>query len=141
MTSRQRRLTDAYTVGITLREHLRDGSSLTPALNSLDGPFDTLDDRYPDWHPAPYSFQGMIRLFLYREITGESYRQLTQYPELADAFGLERMPDESVLSRTWWRRFDEVSREFITTAGHYVVRGVHDYGPSVPAVRPKEENY
>jgi hypothetical protein len=139
MTSRQRRLTDAYSVGITLRERLRKETSLTRAVASLDGPFDTLEDRYPVWHPAPYSFQGMVCLFLYREITGESYRTLAQYPELADTFDLDRIPDESVLSRTWRHRFDEASREFITTAAHYVVREIHDYGPCIPAVRPKEE--
>lgn len=100
MTSRQRRLTKGYSASITLREHLRDGSSLTPARNSRYGPFDTLGDRYPDWHPTPYSFQGMVRLVLYREVTGEGYHQLTQCLELADSFGLKRMPDESVLSRT-----------------------------------------
>ncbi|WP_136718622.1 transposase [Halorientalis salina] len=105
----------------------------------LNGPFDTLNDGYPDWHPAPYLFQGMVRLFLYREITGQSYRQLTQFPELADAFGLDRIPDESVLSRTWRHRFDDAGREFIATAAHYVVKEIHDRNLSVPAARPKEE--
>lgn len=80
MTSRQRRLTDAYSVGITLRDRLRDGTSPTRAVASLNGPFDTLEARYPAWHPAPYSVPGMDCLFLYREITGESYRTLAQYP-------------------------------------------------------------
>ncbi|WP_136718344.1 transposase [Halorientalis salina] len=139
MSNQQFRLTEAYSVGITLRERLRDGTSLTCALNSLDVPSDTLDDRYPAWHPAPYSFPGIVCLFLYREITGESYRTLAQYPELAEAFGLDHIPDESVLSRTWRKRFDDASREFITTAAHYVVKEIHDRNLSVPAVRLKEE--
>jgi hypothetical protein len=31
----------------------------------------------------------MLRPFLYPEITGQSYRSLAQYPELAEAFDLE----------------------------------------------------
>jgi hypothetical protein len=81
----------------------------------------------------------MVRLFLYREITGESYRTLGQYPELAGVFGLKRIPGESVLSRVWRYRFDEGVREFITTAAHYVVKEIHDGGLPVPAARPKEE--
>jgi len=132
-------LTDAYTVGITLREYLRDGSSVTRAVTSLNGPFEILDDGYPDWHPAPYSFHGMLRLFLYREITGESYRTVSTYLELADAFRLRRIPGEPVLSRAWRHCFDADVREFITTAAHYVVKEIHDSDLVVPAVRPKAE--
>ena len=66
----------------------------------------------------------MVRLFLYRELTGESYRALTTYPELADVFGLETIPDESVLSRTWRTRFDDATRESVTIAAHYVVKEI-----------------
>lgn len=99
-TSRPRRLLDAYTVGITLVEELHH-ESLCTALETTDGPFETLTDGYSTWHPALHLFDGMLRLFLYREITGCSYRDLTRYPELADAFGLDSIPDVSVLSRAW----------------------------------------
>jgi hypothetical protein len=85
--NRTRYLTDA--VGITLHDTIEEGDDLLTALNALCGPFDVLEDPYPDWHPAPYSFQGMLRPFLYPEITGQSYRSLAQYPELAEAFDLE----------------------------------------------------
>ena len=136
---RERRLTDAYCVGIELRDTLRGGAGLLDALSAVEPKFDTLEDSYPDWHPAPYSFDGMIRLFLYQEITGTSYRQLETYPELAAAIGLEKTPDESVLSRTWRNRFTDGVQEFITTAAHYVVKEIHDRDISVSEVRPKEE--
>lgn len=81
----------------------------------------------------------MVRLFIYREITGDNYRALTQYQELADAFSLDYVPDESVLSRTWHNRFDDGVREFVTIAAHFVVKEVYDYGLSVSAVRPKAD--
>lgn len=43
----------------------------------------------------------MLRSFIYREITAESYQRIDQYPELADEFDLEKTPVPSVLSRTW----------------------------------------
>jgi hypothetical protein len=138
-TLRTRRLTDAYCVGIELRGTLRGGVGLFDAISTVEAQFDTLTDSYPDWHPAPYSFDGMIRLFLYQEITGASYRQLETYPELATAVGLEKTPGESVLSRTWRNRFTDAVQEFITTAAHYVVKEIHDRDISVPEVRPKEE--
>jgi hypothetical protein len=138
-TLRIRWLTEAYCVGIDLRDTLCGGSKLLDALFAVEPKFDTLADSYPDWHPAPYPFDGMIRLFLYHEITGTSYRQLETYPELASAVGLNNTPDESVLSRTWRNRFTNGVREFITTAAHYVVKEIHDRDISVPEVRPKEE--
>lgn len=139
MEARVERLTDAYLVGIELRNRIRRGCSLSEVLQALDGPFDRLEDSYPEWHPAPFSFYGMVKLFLYREITGESYRTLTQQSELAAMCGLDRLPSESVLSRTWRNRFDEGVCEFITTAAHYLVKEIHDKGLSVPNARPKEE--
>jgi len=132
-------LIDAYSVGVDLSERLRDGESLSEALHAVDGPFGMLEDGYPDWHPAPYDFPRVVTLFLYREITGQSYRDLAQHPELAEVFGLVRIPDKSVLSRAWRQRFSESEREFVTTAAHYVVKEIHNRDMSVPAARPKQE--
>lgn len=70
-------------------------------------PYHSLLDSYSAWHPSPYDFEGMLRLFLYHKITGMSYRQLEQYPELTAAVDLDKTPVESVLSRTWRNRFDD----------------------------------
>lgn len=132
-------MTDAYTTGIAIHDDLRDGGSLSAAVSDAVMRTETLDDAYPNWHPAPDSFRGMLRLFIYREITGDSYRTIAQYQELADAFGLEHIPDESVLSRTWRNRFDDAVREFVTLAAHFVVKEVYDHGPIISTVRQKEE--
>lgn len=76
----------------------------------------------------------MLKLFYCREITGESYRALTRQQELADMFGLKRIPDESVLSRTWRNRFNEPTRKFITNGAHDLVWRVHNADFSVPKV-------
>ena len=139
MACQERLLTDAYILGVNLRSTIESDQSLWTALQQLEFQFDLLNNGYPEWHPAPHPFKGMVRLFLYRELTGESYRALTRYPELADVFGLEKIPDESVLSRTWRNRFDDATREFVTTAAHYVVKEIHDRDIHVPEARPKVE--
>jgi len=139
LSDRACRMTHAYKTGIELSERLQDGVCLQTAVSKVTIYTEHLEDGYPVWHPAPDLFQGMLRLFIYREITGDNYRTLETYQELAEPFGLDHVPDESVLSHTWRKRFDDGAREYVTVAAHYVVKEIHDHGPSVPAVRPKEE--
>jgi len=84
ISDRACRMTYAYKTGIELRETLRDGACLRAAVIGVTLSTKHLEDGYPDWHPAPDSFDGMLRLFIYREITGDSYRTLETYQELAD---------------------------------------------------------
>ncbi len=139
LSDRACRMTHAYKTGIELTETLRDVACLRAAVSEVTIYTEHLEDGYPDWHPAPESFEGMLRLFIYREITGDSYRTLETYQELAEPFGLDHVPDESVLSRTWRTRFDDGVREYVTVAAHFVVKEIYDYGPTAPAVRPREE--
>ncbi len=81
----------------------------------------------------------MLKLFLYREVTGDGYRSLTRHPELGDVFGLDQIPNESVISRTWRNRFDDDIRGYITASAHLLVREVHNEDLAVPEVRPLEE--
>ncbi len=139
MVQRGRRLTDAFVAALELRKHLREGTDFCTALTDLRLQIETLEDGYPAWHPASYSFRGMLKLFVYLEVTGDSYRSLTRHPELADVFGLDRIPNESVLSRTWCNRFDEDIRGHITASAHCLVKEIHNENLSVPEVRPLEE--
>jgi hypothetical protein len=81
----------------------------------------------------------MLKLFIYREITGDTYRELQEQQKLASAVGLNRIPDESVLSRTWRHRFDYATRDFIKRGAHLLVKEVHKDGLSVEGIRPKHE--
>ena len=133
------RMADAFIVGLNLRKSLKTGKSLIEALEELDVRIRSLEDRYPEWHPASYPFLGMLKLFIYREITGNSYHKLSKHQKLISAVGLNRTPDVSVLSRTWRNRFDDATREFIKRGAHLLVKNVNDFGPSVAEVRPKHE--
>ena len=139
LSDRARRMTDAYSTGIEITAQLRAGNLLASSITQSSIRSELLDDAYPEWHPAPHSFLGMVRLLIYREITGDSYRELARYQELAEPLDLEHVPDESVLSRTWRNRFDDGVREFVQIAAHFVVKEVHDRDFSAPCVRPKSE--
>lgn len=139
MVSRVQRLTDAFVAALELRKHLREGTDFCTALTDLRLQIETLEDGYPACHPASYSFHGRLKVFIYLEVSGDSYRSLTRHPELADVFGLNRVTDESVLSRMWRNRFDDDVRGYITASAHLLVREVHKKGLSVPEVRPLEE--
>ena len=67
------------------------------------------------------------------------YRALARYQELAEPLDLEHIPDESVLSRTWRKCFDDGVREFVRVAAHFVIKESHDREFSASAVRPKVE--
>ena len=139
LSDRACRMTDAYNTGIEITEQLREGDSLLSSVAESSIQTEYLDDSYPEWHPAPHAFLGMVRLLIYREATGESYRALARYQELAEPLDLEHIPDESVLSRTWRERFDDGVREFVQVAAHFVIKQSHDREFSAPAVRSKSE--
>jgi hypothetical protein len=136
---RERRRTDAYRVGIEIADMYRHGTPLVRAIGGLPIRTETLEDPYPAWHPAPYDFEGMLRIFIYHEITAESYQYIAQYPELGNEFDLEKTPGPSVLSRTWRERFDDDEREFVETAAHFVVKQSCDYDFAGPQIRPKSD--
>ncbi|MDQ2074786.1 hypothetical protein RBH20_19860 [Haloarcula sp. H-GB4] len=70
------RRTHAYKTGIELRDTLGYGTCLRGAVSGVTLYTEQLEDAYPEWHPAFDSFQGMLRLFMYREIMCESYRTI-----------------------------------------------------------------
>ncbi|ELY67182.1 transposase [Natronococcus jeotgali DSM 18795] len=53
--------------------------------------------------------------------------------------GLDQIPNESVISRTWRNRFDDEVRGYVTASAHYLVKEIHNENLSVPEVRPLEE--
>lgn len=136
-----RHLYEAYQLGINIRNNFYQ-TDLVTIIEQVNHSFDAIEDGYPDWHPAPLSFRGMVLAFVFMEITGESYaaftRRLRRQPEAATVFGFSRVPGESAFSRAWRNRFDDV-HEYVQTAAHFVVKEVHDSDIPAPEVRPKSE--
>jgi hypothetical protein len=120
-----RYLCEAYQLGIVIRNDLHE-TDLATAFENIDHSIDSVEDRYPAWHPAPFSFRAMVLSFIFMEITGDSYaaftRRLTRQPEVATVLGFNRVPDESAFSRAWRNRFDDAVQEYVQTAAHFVVK-------------------
>lgn len=88
-----RYLCEAYQIGIAIRNDLYE-SDLATAFENIDHSIDAIEDGYPAWHPAPFSFRAMVLAFVFMEITGDSYaaftRRLTRQPEVATLLGFSR---------------------------------------------------
>jgi len=84
LSDRAHRMTDAYSTGIEITALLRSGNMLASSIAGSSIRTEILADAYPEWHPASHSFLGMIRLLIYREVTGDSYRELARYQEPAE---------------------------------------------------------
>jgi len=132
-------MTDAYSMGIEITAQLREGNSLPMSIAESSIRIEFPDEGSPEWHPAPHSFLGMVRLSIYRMITGESHGGVSQYQVLAELFDLEIVPQESVLLRAWRKRFNEGVRDVVWIAAYFVVKQVHDREFSAVAARPKAE--
>lgn len=124
-----RSLCEAYQLGITIRNELKNADLVT-AVEDLEHSLDAIEDEYPAWHPTPLSFHAMVLSFVFMEITGDSYaefsRRLTRQPEVATILGFSRVPDESAFTRAWRNRFDDAIHEYVHAAAHFVVKEVHD---------------
>lgn len=72
-----------------------------------------------------------------RRLTDAFVAALERHPELADVFGLKRIPDESALSWTWRNRFDDDG--YITANAYHWVKEIYNEDLSVPEARPLKE--
>ena len=53
-----RYLCEAYQIRIAIRNDLYE-SDLATAFENIDHSIDAIEDGYPAWHPAPFSFRAM----------------------------------------------------------------------------------
>jgi len=114
MNSRVAILTDTFVVVFELRKHLREERDFCIAITELEFQTEPPEDGYPEWHPTPYPFHGMLKLFLYLEVTGDRYQSLVRHSELVGVFRIGRIPDKSNFLETWRNRFDDDVRGCIS---------------------------
>lgn len=78
-----------------------------------------------DWDSA-FDADPMIRLFLYKEVRGDSQKQVAerfkQWPYLRQRFGFDHSPTQQAISYTKRKRFPLGLRQFIST----VAEGIRD---------------
>ncbi|MHC3381915.1 transposase [Haloarcula sp. H-GB5] len=92
-------------------------------------------DRYSG--ATRYEMAQLFRLFLLKEIHGWTHETalvtyLTHHPELCEQLGLETVPDQSTLWRTWNERFTAELRETIEATARTVLIKAQNAGVAVP---------
>ena len=92
-------------------------------------------DRYS--RSNQYGMSGLFRVFLLKELHGWKHetalvKYLKHHLQLCEQLGLETIPDQSTLWRSWHKRFTADLRETVETAARTILIKAQDAGVSVP---------
>jgi IS4 transposase len=92
-------------------------------------------DRYAG--STSYEMETLFRLFLLKECYGWDHETalveyLTQHPELCEQIGLQSVPDQSTLWRSWHHRFTAELQDTVETAARTILIKAQNAGVSVP---------
>jgi IS4 transposase len=92
-------------------------------------------DRYSG--ATQYEMVQLFRLFLLKELHGWTHETalltyLTHHPDLREQLGLETVPDQATLWRTWNERFTAELRETIEAVARTILIKAQDAGVAVP---------
>ncbi|RLM89149.1 transposase [Haloarcula sp. Atlit-7R] len=92
-------------------------------------------DRYSG--ATRYEMAQLFRLFLLKELHGWTHETalltyLTHRPELCEQLGIETVPDQSTLWRSWHNRFTAELRETVEAAARTILIKAQNAGVAVP---------
>jgi hypothetical protein len=84
-----------------------------------------------------YHMQTLFRVFLLKECHGWDHETalieyLTQHPDLCDRLGLESVPNQSTLWRSWHHRFTADLQDSVETAARTTLIKAQNAGVTVP---------
>jgi len=92
--------------------------NVSRVIRDLTFPLDELHDEYDITSSKTFEFESMLRLYLYKEVTGMDQAEVTdrmqKWQHLRNKFGFERAPTQQALSYTKRRRFSYDLRELIS---------------------------
>ena len=96
--------------------------------------FDT-HDRYAG--ATRYEMDTLFRVFVLKELHGWDHETalieyLDRHPELREQLGLESVPDQSTLWRSWRERFSAKLQEIVQTASRTILIKAQNAGVAVP---------
>ena len=114
------------------------------ALNSVDEFASHYPLAYVEFRPhdqysvgTRYKMAQLFRVFLLKEIHGWNHETalvtyLTHHLDLCEQLGLETVPDQSTLWRSWHQRFTADLRETVQTAARTILIKAQNAGVTVP---------
>lgn len=91
-----------------------------------------------------YEMETLFRLFLLKELHGWDHETalveyLTQHPDPCDQLGLESVPNQSTLWRSWHKRFTAGLQDSVETAARTILIKAQNAGVTVPR-EPDRQN-
>jgi len=129
-------------VATSIIEALNVDHELADAVANVDIPFERFGDPYWEDHPAIYSFETMLRSFIYAELRGIRYHNdladfLDKHPDIAlklgfeperpetehpalDAFQSPETPHQTTVTRCANKRFKARTEQFVQTVANEV---------------------
>jgi hypothetical protein len=116
---------------------LDDHDGVDPFIHAVPLAYVQFDahDRYAG--STSYEMETLFRLFLLKECHGWDHETalieyLTQHPDLCDQLGLESVPDQSTLWRSWHHRFTATLQDTVETAARTILIKAQNAGVTVP---------
>ncbi|MDB2265586.1 transposase [Halorubrum ezzemoulense] len=116
---------------------LDDHDGVDPFIHAVPLAYVQFDahDRYAG--STSYEMETLFRLFLLKECHGWDHETalieyLTQHPNLCDQLGLESVPDQSTLWRSWHHRFTATLQDTVETAARTILIKAQNAGVTVP---------
>ncbi|WP_440992397.1 transposase [Haloarchaeobius baliensis] len=87
--------------------------------------------------PTHYEMDTLFRVFVLKELLGWEhetalYEYLESHPELCERLGLETVPDQSTLWRSWHTRFTDEFRETVQKAARTILIKAQNADVTVP---------
>ena len=114
-----------------------DHETVEPFVQALPLAYVQFDahDRYAG--STSYEMETLFRLFLLKECHGWDHETalveyLTQHPDFREQIGLESVPNQSTLWRSWHHRFTADLQDIIRTAARTILIKAQNAGVTVP---------
>jgi len=125
--------------------HHDDHESVKPFVHAVPLAYVQFDahDRYAG--STSYEMETLFRLFLLKELYGWNHETalveyLTHHPDFCEQIGLESVPNQSTLWRSWHHRFTADLRDTVETAAQTILIKAQNAGVTVPR-KPERQNH
>lgn len=111
--------------------------SLTHFVCSLPLSYFNFDPHDTYSGPTAYAMDTLFRVFILKELHELDYETplveyLKHHPEICEQLGLDTIPDQSTLWRSWHERFTTDLRETVQTAARTILITAQNAGVTVP---------
>jgi IS4 transposase len=118
--------------------------NVSRVIRDINFPTEELHDEYSITSSKTFDFEPMLRVYLYRQITGYSQSEvadrLQKWPYLKQHFNLSRVPTQQAISYTERKRFSHGLRQLIGDVADGICNEARDHGIRSSQLREPDTN-